>query len=87
MTRLIGVAVGVLLGLAAPVCAGDTSAELVIIAVDQEGRHLWSRTQTFETYSACQIARAELMMQYWQAMDNPIDPFRQGLKSKCYQRA
>lgn len=82
-------ALGAMIGLAWPVCAaerdGFASAELVIHAVDHRGRHLWSRTQIFETYRACQIAKTEAVMQYWQAVDNPVEPFRQGLEVKCFQ--
>lgn len=98
MTRWIhtglGMVLGILIGLASGhfmPCYGAeregfASAELVIHAVDHRGRHLWSRTQIFETYRACQIARTEAVMQYWAAQDNPVDPFRQGLAIKCFQR-
>jgi len=92
MNRMIGLALGALIGLAMPVCAKEHTTivapvELIIVAVDHEGRHLWTRTRIFETYRAYQRARASLMVQYWRAVDNPVEPFRQGLKSKCLQRA
>ncbi|MGI9484970.1 MAG: hypothetical protein ACR2RF_03625 [Geminicoccaceae bacterium] len=69
MTRAIGIALGLMLGFAVPLCAKERAwSELVIIHLDENdnetGRQAWLYLYTHQ----CEIKRIQILVRYWQAV-------------------
>ena len=79
---------GILIGLAAghfmPCYGAERStAELVIVHIDREGREYSRRTELYRSPIECAIKRTEIMILYWQAVGNG---YRSGMKAICFER-
>jgi len=82
--RLVGIALGAMVGLATPCYGAErANAELIVTHIDQDGREYSRQERLFRSPIECEITRIEVMVQYWQAVRWG---YRSGLKAVCIQR-